>query len=289
MDYNGDGLTLCIDGPGGSYAEALLIVDALAEFRIWTVVPSQAQCLSACAVAFMGGTYVDEASLMPLRQLMPGADLGFHAPSITLSGTGSMPVQMVSAAYETALADIHGVVSKLLVNAAPAHEASMSPSLLARMLATPPGEMFHVTTLDEIGRWRIQFWDGPENSINFSSANLIQACQNLFAWRNDHKSHSTRDYSIEGGIADVLIEQQTNTNPYSDAVIWKYSLTNRMYETECTFHVPPDLKRITDGAIRVDVYSMDDLRTSVFAPPTWAYLNPEMTLAEAAARAGGVK
>ncbi|SEP63569.1 hypothetical protein SAMN05428969_0241 [Devosia sp. YR412] len=284
--YNGDGLTLCISGPGGSYAEALKLIEVLASGFVWTVVPETADCLSACAVAFMGGLYADETGRVPARLLMAGANLGFHAPSITLSSTGAMPPQMVEAAYKTALADIQGVVSTLLVNAEFSYEASMKPSLLATMLGTPPDDMFLLTTIDELGRWGINFEDGNNDSINLSEANLIQVCKNLMSWRHDNRSISTAEYKTTGQGAMVRAEMIENNNQYSDDVLWRYTLADGMFETQCTFHVPPSLQRISDSDIQVEVWNENDgVRDSVW-PDTWQYLNPNLTLIEAAVRAG---
>lgn len=281
---DGDGLTLCISGPGGSYAEALKIIEVLSTGYVKTVVPASSQCLSACAVAFMGGFYADEASRVPARQLLSGADLGFHAPSITLNGSGAMPPQMVEAAYKTALADIQGVLDTLLLNVEYSQDARMRPSLFAAMLGTPPDEMFHVTTIDELGRWRIQFEEEGDDSINLSESNLVQVCKNLFSWRHDRPSVSTADYSSKGDFPKVRIEQIQNTNPYNDNVLWRHTLMDGMFETECIFHIPPGLQRITDSSIQVEVYSEDDMIRDSIWPPTWQYLNPGMTLIDAAAR-----
>lgn len=281
--YNGDGLNLCMSGPGGSFAEARKLIAALSEGFVWTIVPAGKQCLSACAVAFMGGVYAEEGSRAPARQLMPGADLGFHAPSINLQGDAPMPAAMVEAAYKTALADIHGIMELLVSD--DAYEASMRPSLLASMLATPPDQMFHLTTIDEIGRWNISFDDGDNDSLNLSEANLIQVCRNMSRWRFDHSSQSTADLSSNGQFGMVRVEQVAQTSQYDKTELWKYVLGDSMFNTECIFHIPPDMKRISDNSIQVEVWQEDEQTRGNFWPDTWQYLNPEMTLAEAAERA----
>jgi hypothetical protein len=282
--YNGDGLTLCISGPGGSYSEALKIIEILSESLIDTVVPENAQCLSACAVAFMGGFYGDEASRSPAREIKPGADLGFHAPAIAISGNSPMPPQMVEAAYETALSDIQGVLTTLLVNFNFSNDPRMRPSLFAEMLGTPPDEMFHVTTIDQIGRWSINFDDGENDSLNFSEANLIQVCKNLESWRTDRTSISTAEYSSAGDFPEVTVEQVENISEYNDNTIYKYTISDGMFNTECTFHVPSGIQRVEDNAIRVEVYSEDDMLREDVWPYTWQYLNPTMTLVDAVSR-----
>lgn len=72
-----------LESPGGNYIEGLRLAQFLRDNRIATVVETGAECYSACAFAFLGGTgystqegigvYVD-------RMVAPGAILGFHAP-----------------------------------------------------------------------------------------------------------------------------------------------------------------------------------------------------------------
>lgn len=74
---------LTLSGPGGNYHEGLALADFLRANSIATVVEAGAECYSACAFAFLGGTgysssdrigqYVD-------RMIEPGGIVGFHAP-----------------------------------------------------------------------------------------------------------------------------------------------------------------------------------------------------------------
>ncbi|MDD9730438.1 hypothetical protein PVW46_11005 [Mameliella sp. AT18] len=47
---------LCLDSPGGSFPEGLDLATYLGETGISTQVAAQDSCLSACALAFLGGT-----------------------------------------------------------------------------------------------------------------------------------------------------------------------------------------------------------------------------------------
>lgn len=79
----GSTAVLTLNGPGGAYFEGLALADFLRENHIATVIEKDANCYSACAFAFLGGsgyssmeslgTYVD-------RQIEPGGILGFHSP-----------------------------------------------------------------------------------------------------------------------------------------------------------------------------------------------------------------
>lgn len=82
----GDGgavAVISLDSPGGAYTAGVQLADAFRENAYATVIESGDECLSACAVAFLGGTgfwptggvgfYVD-------RVIEPGGRLGFHSP-----------------------------------------------------------------------------------------------------------------------------------------------------------------------------------------------------------------
>ncbi len=74
---------ISLASPGGNYIEGLRLAQFLRDNRIATLVEAGAECYSACAFAFLGGTgystqpgvgvYVD-------RMVTPGGILGFHAP-----------------------------------------------------------------------------------------------------------------------------------------------------------------------------------------------------------------
>jgi len=283
---NGDGYDLCIVGPGGSFSEALLLVETISKHGIITVVPKQQECLSACAVAFMAGLYSTEGE-ETARMLMPGADLGFHAPNIALEGTGQFPVAMVEAAYRAALQDIYGVLSSLGVNSRFGYEPRLRSSLFARMIGTPPAQMFHVTNVDEAGRWDIYYTDGSNDEVRNTRANLLQACANYGSWIDDRESFSYQD-RLNGSESSALIEKVMDQSAEPNEEAWRYTLDSGQYPPVCTFYIPIGATLLGDAKVRVAVVSTDSGRQRTFWIPTWAYLRPDTTLIDAAKRGGGL-
>lgn len=81
------GITLCLDSPGGSYLEGLALAQHLAYAGIASHVPARATCLSACALAFLGGSRLglEDGIIRTVdRSLHSTARLGFHAPQLDL-------------------------------------------------------------------------------------------------------------------------------------------------------------------------------------------------------------
>lgn len=281
-DYEGDGYNLCVSGPGGSYTEALALISLITENAMLTIVPEGRTCQSACALVFMAGIYADEQA-SPARILKSGASLGFHAPSIDLVGSGDMPVEMVSAAYGAALADIYGILATLLVPTRQGSTARMGASLLAEMVRTPSTEMYMLATVDQVGRWNIDYddGDGDEDSVRNSEANLTQACVNYSNWLDDRPSVGTSNY-----LADklVAIERVHREDAQEGEVTVKYRVDDSMMSKECTFFLPAAADKLRDYVARVEVFSWYSMRTMTYPIPTWGYLRPETTLAAAATR-----
>ena len=83
--YVTDTPRLCFNSPGGSFVEGLAIARHLRETGIAAHVPRGASCLSACAIAFLGGSARNfEDALIDTRDrsLHSTARLGFHAPQL---------------------------------------------------------------------------------------------------------------------------------------------------------------------------------------------------------------
>ena len=78
---------ISLDSPGGSYADGVALADFFRSEKVATLVQRGDACMSACALAFLGGssfwptggvgTYID-------RTIEPGARLGFHSPYFTV-------------------------------------------------------------------------------------------------------------------------------------------------------------------------------------------------------------
>lgn len=87
-EYTGDrqhgwqSLVVSFDSPGGSYEEGLALSDTIQKYSAATYVGAGDSCLSACALAWLGGRRQTIRAVMwqPSRYLHVDAELGFHAP-----------------------------------------------------------------------------------------------------------------------------------------------------------------------------------------------------------------
>jgi hypothetical protein len=143
-----DGVSLCLDSPGGSYVEGIRMFYAIwYKDSIETRVRNGDFCMSACALAFQGGSRVVGTGSIrgKFASIDPGARLGFHAPTLVLPGDDLYSTETVKAAYDKA---IWGASQLFLMSRKEEHSArGMSDFLYAHTLATPPDSIYEIDTI----------------------------------------------------------------------------------------------------------------------------------------------
>ena len=73
-----DSVVVFLDSNGGDYREGLLLATLFKTRKVRTVVVAGDVCISACAIAFLGGTAYGEEGTEPFaRSIAPNARLGF--------------------------------------------------------------------------------------------------------------------------------------------------------------------------------------------------------------------
>lgn len=196
---NDPGYRICLDSPGGSYAEALRMADYIFEF-MGTAVPRGARCLSACAVVFMAGSHNSEsdAGTVANRLLHAAAELGFHAPSLVVE-QGDYNEAAVDAAYKIAIASVGRLVER-------SRRFRASPSLLASMLQTPPDQMLMIETVFQAGHWDIPV-TGTVRPERLDKRAVSDACNTHFAWELDRTLRSGTELSGARAGGEVTLTQ----------------------------------------------------------------------------------
>jgi hypothetical protein len=173
----GGNVSLCLNSPGGSYAEGMRIIEFMlgspASFR--TVVDHGEECVSVCALMFLAGHYkkAGDKAKLPDRKLHVRGMLGFHGPYIK-PGAASYDPALVAAAHSAGLK----AVGQLL---ALDEEALFPLSLLGAGLAKGADEFMYVETVGQAGGWAIDLL-GYRKPHSFTTNELEQACQNYDAW-----------------------------------------------------------------------------------------------------------
>jgi hypothetical protein len=186
-NYLPRGRILCLDSPGGSFAEAIRFIDYFQEAVRGTWIEAGNRCESACALIFMAGSIFEfEAGEYPWRRMHPTAKLGFHSPDLTV-GEGNYDAGTVKQAYAIALKTMSDATRLLLNKRDFDGLAWVQPSILLTMVSTPPDQMFYVDTIDLAGRWSIDVFP-PVSAVAIDQQSLSIACSNMLAWTIDRLS-----------------------------------------------------------------------------------------------------
>lgn len=154
--YNGmDAPVVCLDSEGGNLEEAVELLDYFIESQILTYVDEGDTCLSACAVAFLGGSARfgnGQMFLILSRAIHPNAVIGFHAPMLSapqgvytqdeLNDTFTIGVEAARVLTRLNARNLRGV-------------PLISDPLLFSILNTSPNEMFVVENIIQARAFRI--------------------------------------------------------------------------------------------------------------------------------------
>jgi len=169
-----DSLRLCLNSPGGSYNEGLLISRLLMDESIGTAVEANAVCASACALIFMAGSASWKGQLN--RFLNVNGLVAFHAPYLDPS---KMVGQTYSAADVAASAYLGlQAVNQLIKLGKDRVPHFFDTDLLSEMLDRGPDEVFAIDTVIKAIRYRVALYGAMAPPI--SAETLVNACVNYF-------------------------------------------------------------------------------------------------------------
>ncbi|MGY3436874.1 MULTISPECIES: hypothetical protein [unclassified Marinovum] len=159
--------TICLDSPGGSFAEAMTLGRYLATRQIGTVVEEAATCTDACALAFLFGTAAQGPNrAVTHRRLHIGGTLGFRQPALA-EETGSV-AQMI---------DFYALAAMSRPDAA---RPFLDADLAGAMPASDAPEPFLIDTVNRAGRWDIAVIGFKAPAL--SDRGFFHACQSLTIW-----------------------------------------------------------------------------------------------------------
>ncbi|WP_120500729.1 hypothetical protein [Roseovarius sp. EL26] len=257
-DFTSD--SVCLNSEGGTFSEGVKIAQFLQLNGLGTVVEAGDRCLSACAIAFMGGSYSSESDRgsQPSRAIYPTARLGFHSPSLNLPKS-QYSEAIVSDAYAAALSSI----ADLQVIA---DDIRFPRSLLVTMLQTPPEQMMIVETVGQAAQWRL-IVAGVEPVKTLQTDQLEHACENIDAGLLDEPA---RKYGYAFGIGgDPYTLRQEGDN------IWfgEYTGFRQELATPCslTYYTTKSTETLHTSLIQgiVELVEWTDLYAyHLFAPET---------------------
>jgi len=138
LENKGLDYVVCLSGSGGDYLEAIKIAEIFDNSVVATSVPVNASCLSACAIAFMGGRdcCVEMGRTMMKRHLSVNSTLGLGAPTLSTK-KASFSSQEISDAFDQSLDVITALQNK-------AEKIGISANIINKLIAHRNGDVFEI-------------------------------------------------------------------------------------------------------------------------------------------------
>lgn len=170
---------LTMNGPGGSYAEGLLLAAFLRDHHIATVVERSAYCYSACAFGFLGGsawssqegmgTYID-------RVIEPGSTVGFHAPYADEASFRAAVEANGGMAAQGQTRDALSLMVKELVR------WNVDPEVIFHMVGMGPDQTYDLKTAQDLYLTRVALPPTRTSGWVIDTASAVRnACLRLLA------------------------------------------------------------------------------------------------------------
>ncbi len=180
-------LVLCLEGPGGSFLEALQIAEFVRSNDITTRVNPNESCLSACAIAFLGGNLNTRSGegWRASRFIHPTSRLGFHAPELVLPD-GQFTREDVGRAYDIAIEAV-GLITEQA-------EWLRIPQPLLTQMFNHRGDDFHIVeTIDHLATYDFLLYGYSPPRLTAETRRY--ACENAWTWSLESAPSATlEDY-----------------------------------------------------------------------------------------------
>ncbi len=139
--------TIELSSLGGNLAEGVRIGELLRSFKVVAVVRKQDVCLSACALALLGGTAVRIAPAYPSDcNVEIGGKVAFHNFFLDRTALRDVTLEDPVASRLQGFADARGGAAMLIRYAA---DLGLPPAFVANLMARPVEEFQHVETIGE--------------------------------------------------------------------------------------------------------------------------------------------
>lgn len=195
--------TIELSSNGGSVYEGVKIGYLLREFDVASVVRARDSCLSACALAFLGGTSSHSGpNVNPSRSIERGGQVGFHNFVLNPDSLQLGPVKDPREALLKGFSEARGGASVLLRYAS---SIGVDASFLARQLGRPPDQMEYIDTAGQFVMLQVcpLSLDRPQASRAQIAANI---CNHSTGWLDPAASPQARPLS-SSDIKRRLLEQ----------------------------------------------------------------------------------
>ncbi|MBX3529494.1 MAG: hypothetical protein KF849_02735 [Rhizobiaceae bacterium] len=171
-----DSAIVFLNSTGGDYREGLALARLIKERKVRTTLAPGVNCLSACAIAFLGGSaYGEEGSEPFARSIDITSRLAFHAPFIEVE-TGTLTPQSVERAYDHAIRTVTDFVRA-------AADFGIDADVAADMMTPQREKLYQVETVRDLRRVGVQI-EKLRQASKLTSSMARNLC--LQGWLHDN-------------------------------------------------------------------------------------------------------
>lgn len=194
-------ILLSLNSSGGDFQAGVALAKYINTKPIATTVQGRNQCLSACAIAFLGGTYWgEETSEWPSRSVDPTAKVGFHAPFLEIA-EGQYDAERISRAYDRAVRTIVQTI-----RAAPYMQVAAED--VAALMVAQREELFVLDTTERLGRYAV-FPAGLKMPKRLTTSMAVSLCTNGWSL-SDTEFYDLRTDATD--LFDLALETMEDAN-----------------------------------------------------------------------------
>ncbi len=138
-------ITIELSSKGGDLLEGIKIGYLLREFEVGTLVRKDDMCLSACALAFLGGTQSRQPPApIPSRRIAIGGKVGFHNFSINVTEVQSETRGEAAAGISRSFNLARAGAAQMMRFAA---DMGIAPAFISQLVSQPPEQWQFVVTV----------------------------------------------------------------------------------------------------------------------------------------------
>lgn len=189
---------LCLNSPGGDFLEGIAIAEYLRGIGVTTHVADGDSCLSACGLAFLGGTSLrfEDAVIRTVdRSIHANAVLGFHPPRLDVPSDDFTEAK-VREAFDTAMQAAGAFFGKL-------DQLGISGKFALDIFAVPAGEILYIDTVGRTIDANIRVEGLRPLPEEMSQTQLREICERIDPeMRPEHfdRPESTRRFEAVAGM-----------------------------------------------------------------------------------------
>ena len=194
-----------LDSPGGDYAEGQKIAALLRSKALASIVERGRSCLSACAIAYLGGSGfwpTGGVGSFIARFIEPGARIGFHSPYLPQADAQEIAKSNLPLVLETSRLDNEQLADVL-------NGYYVDASLTGRILSKGPDQTYDIATIEDMLLFRVNFPYFPAALVRGTVEEKTRnVCLKLLALRN---ARPIKQY--EGDYLDAKFVRSENKTP----------------------------------------------------------------------------